>query len=372
MLKCWKEVPGYNQFVRDKWHSLQVGGLGGFVLKEKFKSMKLALKEWHVSPTQNVPSRIESLKVRLSALDSKGEDTMLSDEEIQELHGITSDIHSLSCMNASICWQQSRSLWLKEGDGNTKYFHSVLASRRRGNAISSLQVNGATTEGVHPIRQAVFTHFASHFKAINVDRPGRCGTVTATEMQGDIMRYISEFHRNGKLAKGLNSTFIALIPKVDSPQRLNDFRPISLDRQILDGILIANEMVDKARKSKKELLLFKVDFEKAYDSVDWNYLDAVNFHKSMLVWVNISDSWLHEAASVLRCRVGKVPFLYLGLPIGGNPTRLGFWDPVVTRIKKRLTGWKSRFLSFGGRLILPKSVLTSLSVYVLSFFKAPS
>jgi hypothetical protein len=122
------------------------------------------------------------------------------------------------------------------------------------------------------------------------------------------MRFISEFHRNGKLTKGLNSTFIALIPKVDSPQRLNDFRPISLvgsldkilakllanrlrivigsvisetqtafvkDRQILDGILIANEVVDEARRLKKELLLFKVDFEKAYDSVDWGYLDAV-------------------------------------------------------------------------------------------------
>ncbi|MCI40481.1 cysteine-rich receptor-like protein kinase, partial [Trifolium medium] len=38
--------------------------------------------------------------------------------------------------------------------------------------------------------------------------------------------------------------------------------------QILDGILIANEVVDEARKSKKDLLLFKVDFEKAYDSVD--------------------------------------------------------------------------------------------------------
>jgi hypothetical protein len=46
-------------------------------------------------------------------------------------------------------------------------------------------------------------------------------------------------------------------------------------RQILDGILVANEVVDEARKHKKELLLFKVDFEKAYDSIDWNYLDAV-------------------------------------------------------------------------------------------------
>jgi len=47
------------------------------------------------------------------------------------------------------------------------------------------------------------------------------------------------------------------------------------NRQILDGILIANEVVDEAQKLKKDLLLFKVDFEKAYDSVDWGYLDFV-------------------------------------------------------------------------------------------------
>jgi hypothetical protein len=98
----------------------------------------------------------------------------------------------------------------------------------------------------------------------------------------------------------------------------------------------------------------------------------VNFNKSMLVGVNISDSWLHEAASALRCKVGKIPFLYLGLPIGGDPRRLGFWEPVLARIRSRLSGWGSRFLSFGGRLVLLKSVLTSLPVYALSFFKAPA
>jgi mannosylglycoprotein endo-beta-mannosidase len=88
----------------------------------------------------------------------------------------------------------------------------------------------------------------------------------------------------------------------------------------------------------------------------------VNFNKSMLVGVKIFDSWLGEAASVLHCRVGKIHFLYLGLPIGGDPRRLTFLDPVVTRLKTRLSGWKNRFLSFGGRLVLLKSVLTSLPV----------
>jgi len=138
----------------------------------------------------------------------------------------------------------------------------------------------------------------------------------------DFMRFLMEFHRNGKLTKGVNSTFIASIPKVTSPQRLNDFRPISLvgcmykvlakvlanrlrqvvssvvsdsqsafikGKQILDGILIANEAADEAMRMNKELLLFKVDFEKAYDSVDLKYLDSVmanmNFPTIWRKWI---------------------------------------------------------------------------------------
>jgi len=86
----------------------------------------------------------------------------------------------------------------------------------------------------------------------------------------------------------------------------------------------------------------------------------VNFHKSLLVGINIADSWLNEAVSIQNCKVGKVPFMYLGLSIGGDPMRLAFWEPVLDTIKSSLSGWQSQFLSFGGRLVLLKSVLTSL------------
>ena len=95
----------------------------------------------------------------------------------------------------------------------------------------------------------------------------------------------------------------------------------------------------------------------------------VNFHKSMLTGININASWLSEAALVLNCRVGMLPFVYLGLPIGGDACRLEFWQPVLNRIRTRLSSWNNKFLSFGGRLILLKSVLSSLPVYFLSFFK---
>jgi hypothetical protein len=82
MLKCWGNFPGYREFVRDKWTSFQVEGWGGFILKEKLKVIKLALREWHQSHSQNLPAKILVLKDKISTLDLKGETSILVDEEI--------------------------------------------------------------------------------------------------------------------------------------------------------------------------------------------------------------------------------------------------------------------------------------------------
>ncbi|MCI26969.1 cysteine-rich receptor-like protein kinase [Trifolium medium] len=63
------------------------------------------------------------------------------------------------------------------------------------------------------------------------------------------------------------------------------------DRKILNGICIANEVVDEVHKSKKKLLLFKIDFEKSYDSVNWGYLYAVMGRMSFqILW----KKWIDE------------------------------------------------------------------------------
>jgi len=67
--------------------------------------IKVALKDWHASHTRNLPAKIDGLNNRQAVLDGKGEVTVLSEEELEELHGISTDIHSLSRLNTSICWQ---------------------------------------------------------------------------------------------------------------------------------------------------------------------------------------------------------------------------------------------------------------------------
>ena len=60
-------------------------------------------------------------------------------------------------------------------------------------------------------------------------------------------------------------------------------------RQILDAVLIANDIVDEKKRSKEEGVVFKIDFEKAYDHVEWGFLDHVferkSFTKKWRSWI---------------------------------------------------------------------------------------
>lgn len=64
--------------------------------------------------------------------------------------------------------------------------------------------------------------------------------------------------------------------------------------------------------------------------------------------------------------------MYLGFPIGVNSGKIVTWQPVIKYVQKRLSGWASKNLLIGGRVILIKSVLLVPSINYFSFFKAPS
>lgn len=119
-------------------------------------------------------------------------------------------------------------------------------------------------------------------------------------LKSDIFQFIHEFQKHGRLVRGSNPSFITLIPKKSSPQALSDYRPISMigclykilskllalrlskvlskaispthsaflpDRHITEGVLIANELVEEARRKGSSCVIFKADIEKAFDSV---------------------------------------------------------------------------------------------------------
>lgn len=57
------------------------------------------------------------------------------------------------------------------------------------------------------------------------------------------------------------------------------------------GVLVANEVVEDAKRKKQQVVLFKVDFEKAYDSVSWEFLD---FMMSKMGFNALWRKWIRE------------------------------------------------------------------------------
>ncbi|CAI8613253.1 unnamed protein product [Vicia faba] len=97
----------------------------------------------------------------------------------------------------------------------------------------------------------------------------------------------------------------------------------------------------------------------------------VNFFKSKLYGINISGEFMLAASQFLFCCIDQIPFKFLGIQVGINPRRCCAWKSVVEGLKKRMSGWKARSLSIGGRVTMINAILNSVPVYVMSFYKAP-
>jgi len=97
----------------------------------------------------------------------------------------------------------------------------------------------------------------------------------------------------------------------------------------------------------------------------------VNFSKTKVGGLGLDESMLNVFSTTLNCKHMKIPFVYLGMPIGGNPRSTQFWQPMIEKVSTRLSIWKGKLISMAGRLCLIKSVLSALPLYYLSFFKMP-
>jgi hypothetical protein len=71
----------------------------------------------------------------------------------------------------SMIMQQSRQTWLRDGDANTRYFHTCIKSRTRRNFISALRVGNDWIETPDDIRQETVNYFKSKFSAEIWARP---------------------------------------------------------------------------------------------------------------------------------------------------------------------------------------------------------
>jgi len=97
----------------------------------------------------------------------------------------------------------------------------------------------------------------------------------------------------------------------------------------------------------------------------------INFHKSEIFCFGRAKDHEDFYSQLFGCALGKYPFCYLGLPMHFRKLLNKDWKNIEERIEKRLSGWKGKMLTCGGRLVLINSVLSSLPMFMMSFFELP-
>nr|GEW91211.1 RNA-directed DNA polymerase, eukaryota [Tanacetum cinerariifolium] len=98
----------------------------------------------------------------------------------------------------------------------------------------------------------------------------------------------------------------------------------------------------------------------------------INILKSQLLGVCVPHQVVEQAASLIGCSIMSNKFRYLGVMVGEYSSRIKAWDDVIFKLRSRLSKWKVKTLSIGGRLTLLKFVLGALPIYNMSIFKVPT
>ncbi|GAU34029.1 hypothetical protein TSUD_16170 [Trifolium subterraneum] len=280
----------------------------GFVLKEKLKGLKGVLREWHKQEYGGMEGRIEELRVEIGDLDRKGEEEGLTTLEVESRKEKFGALWKLFKSKEALMFQRSRPKlegvdFNRLSEDDNRDLISPFTTEEIEEAVCSS--DGNKSPGPDGFNYAFLKKFWELLK-------------------GDIRVMFDQFHGNSCFPKSFLSYFVTLIPKVSSPTSLSDFRLISLlgclykliakvlakrlakvmdtiiasnqstlikGRNLVDGVLVVNEVVELAKKSKRECLIFKVDFEKAYDSVDWGFLEYMlgrcSFCEKWIGWIRV-------------------------------------------------------------------------------------
>jgi hypothetical protein len=120
------------------------------------------------------------------------------------------------------------------------------------------------------------------------------------------------------------------------------------------------------RASQRELLCLKALLESFAQSTGLR----VNYAKSCIVPLNMSDEKAEILAGVIGCKIQGMPFTYLGLPMGTTKPRLEHYPPLMIRVERQLTSISS-MLTQADKLQLVNSVITSLPTYSMCSVQVP-
>ncbi|XP_074278280.1 uncharacterized protein LOC141601872 [Silene latifolia] len=298
----WGMSEHFIECVESSWKQ-RYEGTKMFRVVKKLKNLKPVLKRLNKECFSDIENNTNLTSILLEQLQKELVDKPGDMELMHREMDVTHELRELMVARDSFLVQKAKIQWSLEGDINTAYFHNSIKKRVMLNKVLAIEdKNGHLyTEGDQI--QAAFLCGKSctqeHCDILNAP-------VTAEE---EVCAAVIIFFEIGKLLQQLNATIITLIPKVDRPSSVTHFRPISCcnvlyktisklmcnrmakvlpevisrnqgpfieGRSILENILICQDLVRLYnRENMSPGCMFKLDLPKAYDTIEWKFLDQM-------------------------------------------------------------------------------------------------
>ena len=341
--------------VKEEWGK-KVMGCRMFILARKMKNLKKGLKKlsWNKG---NLFERVKELKEKVKQMQDRLDNDVYNSDLRKETVDALKDYNEAVVEEEKLLAQLANVKWLSEGDKNTAYYHQVIKGKRHRNHINIVyDEEGKRYEG-----ENVPVQFVKHFEKFlgakidtsqidNTEELFRtqvtqseaekmCSVVSIDEIKEalksiddskapgpdgytakffksawpvvgeDLCNAVKEFFNSGKILGEINATIISLVPKIKTPSKVSDYRPIACcnvvykliskiltnrlkhvlcriisqnqsafipGRSITDNILLTQELLKGyGCKNGKERCALKIDIMKAYDTVSWAFLEEV-------------------------------------------------------------------------------------------------
>ncbi|CAA7049547.1 unnamed protein product [Microthlaspi erraticum] len=258
------------------------------------------LKKWNRDVFGDVRKRKEKLVKELQEVQVELEN-MCSDELLQREADLLKEFDTLLEQEEMIWAQKSREKWVAHGDRNTTFFHTSTIIRRRRNRIEMLKDDaGAWISDTPELEKLAMSYYQRLYSLQDVDQvvvplPAEgfveltqlqlrdlnipfseedivkavrsMGSLKApepdgfqpvfyqkcwTEVGASVTRFALDFFRTGSLPQGTNDVMLVLLPKVASPEKIQQFRPISMCNVLLK--IITKVMVERMKPVMTKLI----------------------------------------------------------------------------------------------------------------------
>ncbi|VFQ83061.1 unnamed protein product [Cuscuta campestris] len=337
---AWLTHKEFLPMIKKYWHnSSNVSGMMGFA--EKLKQLKPIIREWNKEIFGDIFLNVKKAELVAAEKQVKYEEDPT--EELRCESNLAAAKLLQACNVERIFWEQKANIsWLKEGDSNTKFFHSYVKGRRAKLKISTIRDDmGINHDNEDQIGNLAVEHFTNLFADHAISNPESITTyipTTITEQDNNFMRRLPEVEEVREAIWSLNPDAAA------------------------DDLVI---FLNGNTRNLLRLMSILKEYNLA-SGQDINWMKSRFFVSSK---TPIRKCLQMEKALQIRC--GKLPFIYLGGNITKGILRKEGFQPILQHFDKFLSSWYSKVLNPMGRLILIKHVLSSIPLHHIAVCELP-